>query len=1260
MYANRSKNNTGKVLATILVMAMVVAGAAVLFSDESTAAPTNTQQYSGTLDSYQPFAEGTNVIINDDLTITENGVMNVSGGNFTIKEGVDVVIEDGGQLIIEDAFVTINGTVTVTGSGANTTKEAVDVEGDVSLLQITGTATQEVIPSFKTSGVVINNSVTVTKGAAFNATDGSVLINNNGSLNVTRSGSNVGSMSGLTVYLAVGGTFNFNGLATGDVNVSTYGNGTVFTTGSAIINPEKTVTSTKNSSDLTFTNSSSSYNSYYVDANEVATQSIRQYALNVSGTVANMDDLKLSGGIYQTATDGTVSANTTQYYTSENAAKQALANKTVFYYNDKVMGNVIIDGTLTVQSASGFTVNDSAYLQVAGTLTIRNTTAQDVADLTTGAEANDEDIIDKVLINGIVEVTGTMTTNADAIYLSGDNISTGTLAVNGGTVTVNDFSAFITGYLGFYGAFYVDEDDVAHISDLADAIIGAAAATDVEEVQVWGTYGSNSADDGYGSYVISEDMTVPANITVYIGSGLIIENGVTVTFDLDSSVDFEDNLGKVFVDGKLVDKSLEFEAYEVTGEMRFEVKSVSEDELTNTYTSLATALAETTSGTIYLYDSVTIDGTMTIGENVTVQYADDSDIADDKKNAGINFNDEDAVLVINGTLYLSGVSGTTHTITTAAEEGGYGTVTVNNILRYDVQTAVTGDIAGAYFQAEIGDYDLSYYITSVAYAAQNSASVTDKIDIKGAISMGDVTFTQGEEAYNGLAVNIVKFTADKSAATGDVTLVGNVKFDTTAGIFTGSVQSDVTAGTSVVDFDKVIGAIVGYDSEEGVETTSTYMTLTAGASGSEGVVTITSGSVNVIGEDVSFEKIAVAAGATMNVPAGAVVTTTSPFMGEILDYLAGAVSGDDDAQKAAIKTLFNGLGIDNDLPVITDARMQTLAGLVADGNIVVEGELGALVAYIDGTVSFAKDSTSDILLGQINGTVTSEDGSKSGYTVAIVNGTLSGEYTAVATLAYPGSDITGALINSVDGETSTDDSTTIYVNGAEYATAYVQQDSDLPVMAILMFTDIAGVDIDTAKFYTDAEMTNQISNMDAAAVAKAYSNLIDAMRNGTGGNTALEAFIASFTGATVGDYDRVFISMEPSKVTGTITVYNGMNLYIDGKAIENFMVYNDDTKSYDYVLTVGTHQFSVQVNPGLSGTPVVTLDGQTVTGSFTIADNAQSFQIVVTGDISQDATIIEGGNGGDDGMGLTDILLIILVVLIVIMAIMVAMRLMRS
>ena len=221
------------------------------------------------------------------------------------------------------------------------------------------------------------------------------------------------------------------------------------------------------------------------------------------------------------------------------------------------------------------------------------------------------------------------------------------------------------------------------------------------------------------------------------------------------------------------------------------------------------------------------------------------------------------------------------------------------------------------------------------------------------------------------------------------------------------------------------------------------------------------------------------------------------------------------------------------------------------------------------------------------------------------------------------------------------------MNGDEYATVYAI--AGINVSAFTLFSNIAGVDVETAQLYSDEGMNNKIGDLKAFNAAYADKPTLN-----------LDTLLGYFgTGKNVGDYANVYVSMDASKVKGSITVYQGMNLYIDGKSIDSFMVYNETTKTYEYELSVGTHQFAVQVDPGFTGTPVVTLDGQTVTGSFTIDNNAKTFQIVVTGDISQDVPVVDGGNG-DDGMGLTDYLLIILVVLIVIMAIMVAMRLMRS
>ena len=1225
MNANVTKTNGVKLFALVAVLAMVFSGAAIVFSDNGVdaASDENIQVYGGmTLTEPQTF-ENVGIRVIENL-IVDGTTLTINNGVFIVEKDITVTITNGGSIDVTGGLVTVNGTVVVTGTDDSETKK--------STFNVDNGTPGASDKKYEDYGVVINGTINVTKGGTMTGegTSPSILVNDAGNLNVTSTGGKISTISGLNVEVAVGGTFHFDGRA-GEtaMTVTSYGTGKTMVTASATITAGKSDTTDNSTSDLTFTTTSSSYTAYPVSGDSVL---MREYALNVNGSVGGDDSIKF---------DSIAAVGITgDYFTSEDAAEAA-----DYTYNDKVVGKVIV-GKLDVKAGSDIILNTGSYVIVSESL---NVGFNDETE--TGDNAS------KDVINGTLELRGTFTGNLLSCDTTAMGSQDGAIIINGGSATLKNYDDTFAGKVKILGAMWVDDDEytTVYISDLATAITNASTA-EIDEVSVIGLNGFVAGSDGRGSYIVDSDLVLPDGMNLQIICGLIINEGVSLTVPSDSSLSFDSQGGAgVYVNGKLVDYDT-LSTTQVNTNIDFEVMSQveTEDDIINTYTTFAIALAETTEGTIYLYDDVVIDRNMTIPENVTVQFADKA------KNdaAGISFEaDTNYTFTINGTVFISGEH--------AFDVDG-GKVSVNNVLKYEDVNAIENNsgenlVDGAYFSAKLGDDKQWYnYISSVTFAAENSSSINAEagdnvIYISGNVSMGDATFSLGE-GIESLTVSIKNEGNDK--ATGNITLNG-VEFNSEEGIFTGSVKSEVTAGTSMVEFDKVKGAIIGYDSEESVDTTNTYMTLTSGASGSEGTITITSGTVNVIGNDVSFEKIAVATGATMIVPAESSITVTTPFMGEIYDYIIN--TSDDDAQKAAIKALFNGLGIDNNMPLVTDMRMQALAGLLVNGNVVVDGELGALVAYIDGTVNINKDATAEIIFGQVDGTVTAADGSIASYGVAIVNGTLAGEFSStIATLVYPGSDITGALINSTDGETSTDDSTTIYINGAEYAVVYVQQDVDVPVMAILMFTDIAGVDIDTAKFYTDAEMTNQISNMDAAAVAKAYSDLIDAMRNGSGGSAALDAFVASFTGATVGDYDSVYISMEPSKVTGTITVYNGMSLYIDGKAIDNFMVYNETTKSYEYVLSVGTHQFSVQINPGLSGTPVVTLDGQTVTGSFTIADNAQNFQIVVTGNITQDSTVVVDGGDGDSSLGLTDYLLIILVILIVVMAIMVAMRLMRS
>ena len=1243
MNAIMNKTNTGKLVTIFAVVLMAVCAFTLIPSESSEAASSDTQNYSGTLDGadvVQTFPQYTNVVIYDTLTITNGATMYVSG-NLTINSDVKVEISNGGQLIIGkangetetpivDCLVTINGEITITGEDSVMT-----VYNDTS-------------SDYDETGVIVNGTVTVTRGGSLvgevsstgqsNDVDASVLINNNANLNVTSSGSRISNISGLNVDVAAGGTFRFDGRAgeTGsEMKVTSYGTETGCVTSTVTITAGTPGKNNNSTSDLTFTTTRSTYTGY-VDADN--TTPIRDYALNVTGTVDGDDEISFNSNYEDTT------------YTSKDAAEAS--NHT---YNDLVVGKVIID-SLNVRVGSSIVLNQGSYVVVQNSLNV----AYD-ADVSATKEN---------VINGTIELIGTFTGDLDSLDTTQMTNQDGTLAINGGSATFKHYTDTFAGATSIYGAMWIDDDDdeTVYISSLATAITDATAAG-IYDVSVIGLNGSWADADGRGSYVLDSDLELPDNMNLNIICGLLINEGVTMTIPDGASVELGLPGSGIHVNGKIVDYDTISES-DALAYINFEVMSTVETEtdIINTYTSFATALSETTSGTIYLYDDIIIDRNMTIPADVTVQFA------DNPKNdtASISFeNNTNYTFTINGMVYLS----TGHTF-----DVGGGSVVVNNVLKTEdgTTTAIennTGDhlVDGAYFAATLGDDTKNYYyITSIAFAAENSADIDaesgdNTITITGNVTMGDVTFTLGDEVDD-LTVAISNTGTDR--ANGNVTLVGAVTFDSSEGTFTGT----ITDGTTTIEMDVSSGAIVGFDTEETVDSSIVRMTLDGD---SEGIITINAGTVYAV-DGASYQKIIIASGATMVVPEEVSVGFTSPYLDEILAYILSAGDSDSDAaQREAIRTLFNALGIDNNLPMYTSDRMETLSGLVVEGTLTVEGSVTAFVSTINGTVTTSGDvSELYLLLSEINGTVTVDENSSAGFILAIVNGSMSGEFSAVdsltngsvAMIAYPGSDITGAVINDSNGDGASDlDSTTIYVNGDVYATMYAMQNinissttygiglNGIPLKSILLFTDIPGYDENTAVFYMDEAMANPINNMSGSTVATAYSNLIDAMRNATGGLAALQAFVESLDGAYVGDYQNVYIEMDPSQITGTITTYDRLSVYIDGLSLENLREGNN------YVLDVGQHTISVQIAPGYTGTYEITLNGQAITGNtFEITGDMKEFQIVVSGNITQESIVVDGGNSGSNDLGLTDYLLIILVVLIVVMAIIVAMRLMRS
>ena len=161
MISTYEKANRTKVLAIVAVFAMVLCAFAA-FAPTETDAATDEQSYSGTLGTAQNFPAGTNVVIDKNTTITTNGVLTIDG-DFRVAEGVTLTIQNGGKLIVNNGLFKVEGTITVTGSGK--LGEEVTATPSKIIVNDTTAAADDVL--FKDYGVVIDGTITVTRGASF-------------------------------------------------------------------------------------------------------------------------------------------------------------------------------------------------------------------------------------------------------------------------------------------------------------------------------------------------------------------------------------------------------------------------------------------------------------------------------------------------------------------------------------------------------------------------------------------------------------------------------------------------------------------------------------------------------------------------------------------------------------------------------------------------------------------------------------------------------------------------------------------------------------------------------------------------------------------------------------------------------------------------------------------------------------------------------------------------------------------------------------
>ena len=1256
MNANVNKTNGVKLLAAVAVLAMVVCAFATIMPADQTDAASNdgTTYLNGEItgDSTQNYGVGTNVVVESGrtLTIPDGLSLTIAGGKFTVEEGAEVIIKAGGQLIFTTGTndtttvqptIIVDGTITAEGTDPATTHDA-NYKGAIQ--------NNAAYDATGKTGVILSGTITLERGAELQSTTsgtaGSITLNNGATINVTQRSSDISEINDQNIYLNVGATLDLNGKAD-NVTIQAVGTGTYSIAGAVKIdaNDGEYTVDPKDSSDLTFTVTSQNI-AALTDKDSDRSITLKQYIVNVEGTLANGDVMSTVG----------IADGAQAYYQTSG-------------YKYQILPTVSVTGNLTVEASSAISVAKDSQVNVSGSV------AFDYDDADDGYNA-------PTTISGAMYITGSVT----GYYYTADNIPILTftqsgaqnrLVVDGGIVTLYTDSADITDFAGVlsaqaYGSIYIEEgtgsvDEILYIKDFDVAVTDAIAAGS-EEIYVF-AYGAQNYDNAQdaadrGAFVIDTNITIPDNMAVYIWNAMVVGEGATLTLEEGAEVIIYDgvagttmpvrnNDGKLFVEGKVVDYYGAMEEYEgKAADSRtgldcdmfvYEVKKTTETDTEEyvTYTTLKIALSEAQANdVIELNGKVTIDENLTIPEGVTVA-------ADEGEQTGIEV--QGATLTVNGILDMNR---TLFELTTKENSDVKGDIVVNNYIvdvndtNYQVWPVGTDwtsyvYLDGAYFNGIVGDAEAeSNYIASVAVAAGASSTVTDSIRIFGNVNMGDVSFTASED--NDLMIYIYNDEND-SATGGTITLGADVSLNTDSGDLTATIAG--ADATIAVDGNKdttFTVATIGVDEE--ATTQLQVSTMNGGLATSDGTMTIASGTVYIV-KDVQVEKLVVSEGAELVVKDNATLTT--------------AINPD-----FRINTLVK------QLPLLPTSVLENVAALIVNGTLTVgeNGTLASEIAIVNGTVVVTENATSAAMnISVVNGAIDATAGKSLGFNVMILNGTIDGGVdTALyngnqdwsVLIAYPGSNIVNAEILYGTGTESSAVSSVYYVNGEEYATAYATS-GNIPVDFISLIMDVQGYDEDTAEYFSDADMRQPLGSVFENANGITTDTLlaaVKALQTQSATEFDLQSVIDALSEAYfVGDYPAVYIGMEASTVAGTITTYQGMNVYIDGLSISNLPRGSDGK----YLLDVGAHTIEIQLDPGLVGTTSITLNGQAVTGgSFEITGDMTSFQIVVSGDVSYD--IGSSDSGSSDGMGLTDYLLIILVVLIVIMAIMVAMRLMRS
>ena len=1297
MNANVNKTNRGKLLAAILAIMMVFTGVAVIAGDNGVDAAGKTWNMDGDINANQDIEAGTDAVATGNFYVGSEKASELiikDGASFVINEGVTVTIVKGSTLIVENgAALQIDGTLVIENGaylknaavydGTNATsghyvgivvngtlkaEKNANIDGAtiVGLGEVVDDSNGVISAVWGTTGQTALNE-TVSKKDADNTNTyivsikGSVdeYLNGEGTpgywvaVRIADANAKVGDKISITIngrstsdqvwtagqadiWLNAGAVYDvvakFSG-QTYHLTVDTTGiNNMVGTigTGSIVVNDGGSFTMVSSGSN----NSSISNQAIMVAVGGTVDINAKVDKVDVQALPSSTKNPYTYGKVQindnqTSATPVDLTFTATSQKISSSFTGEGEENKTTRAVNyilnvdgDVNAGNKLrIAQTDAINSQSGSLyyaneddecsnvpmvgiVSVTGALDVSGNGTVLAVAEGSILDVSGKLTLDsDKDGSMKAYIEGTVNVSG----SADIAKASGNegkDIDVIIQATGAYLNIIGDGSVTIDGYdidtlaSGFTGinGAAYETKDALYITGLSAALSGAATA-EQDEVYVLG-YEGKAGEMLPNPYVIASDIEVPADFNLIINGVVKVAEGATLTFNSESDLD---GAGTIIVEGVVMD-NITYDFSETSSvKIDAEVRSTDEDNTYYLYTTLKNALSQTTSGTIELYGNVDVEGTMTIPEGVII----------DLQGNSINITN-DSTLVVDG-IIDSTDDGSTIVIYKEVKDGDKvskkaGVLTLNNMIVepsiFDNSEAdaedITDTIAGFSAYGTIGDFEDVQFLLSPSAAAANAGTLSD-IASQGKVTYsGDLVFTASED-NEGETITI----AGTEVSIGKIIINGfDVKITTS---FTGTIEAAVTAGTSDISFEKANNYTVSITEDDSGDAPVTAMVLKA-ESAAEGTVTISAGTVEITGIAIfggtADDVLVIAEGATLIVPEGANLQVAEMASGtEKKDYYSaividGTLAIEEDGQFTYAS--------DNDL-----SQIEINGTMNVGDNITFENNV-----YVDGTLAIAEDVTVQLAgIMSVNGTVT-----------GAIDFTATNNYI----LAYPGASIDTANLQLGDDGQSDAYSMVVNINGEPYLTVY-----GLDKMNVYSFLtngdfNIKGYEPVKGKtWYTDSEYQDELES-----------------------NAVLE------------DTSAAYVKLKPLNADMQVSIGTGMSVYIDGIKISNGLYESD----IGYSMTaVGTHTIEVTINPGYKGEATITFNGVTISngGTFTITpemtgDNADTVVLSVTGNITQDSTVVVDGGNDDSGMGLTDYLLIILVVLIVIMAIMVAMRLMRS